>query len=66
MGVPDELKGTEVVCFVVLHPGHAADQDLRAALVQTVVAALGRVDRPRQCSLWTTCPRLEVPRFCVG
>lgn len=47
IGVPDELKGTDVVCFVVLHPGVTADEALRAALVNAVVAALGKVDRPR-------------------
>jgi acetyl-CoA synthetase len=47
VGIPDELKGTEVICFVVLHAGHAADEALRAALVQTVVDALGKVDRPK-------------------
>ncbi|MDH5673298.1 MAG: AMP-binding protein [Myxococcales bacterium] len=48
VGVPDELKGTEVVCFVVLHPGHEESDDLRAALKSAVVEALGKVDRPRE------------------
>lgn len=47
VGVPDALKGTEVVCFVVLHPGVEASESLRAALVQCVVEALGKVDRPK-------------------
>ncbi|MBZ0137209.1 MAG: AMP-binding protein [Planctomycetes bacterium] len=47
IGVPDDLKGTEVVCFVVLHPNHKPSEDLRAELVQTVVNALGKVDRPK-------------------
>jgi acetyl-CoA synthetase len=47
VGVPDQLKGTEVVCFVVLHPHHAASERLRAELVQCVVDALGKVDRPK-------------------
>ena len=47
VGVPDELKGTEVVCFVVLHAGHEAGEALRGELVKTVVAALGKVDRPK-------------------
>jgi acetyl-CoA synthetase len=45
--VPDELKGTEVVCFVVLHPQHKPSEDLRKELVQAVVNALGKVDRPK-------------------
>lgn len=47
VGVPDALKGTELVCFVILHPGHAEDEALRRALLETVVAALGKVDRPK-------------------
>jgi acetyl-CoA synthetase len=47
VGVPDELKGTDVVCFVVLHRGFEESAELREALAQTVVAALGKVDRPR-------------------
>lgn len=46
VGVPDELKGTDVVCFVVLHPGIEETEALRAELVDAVVAALGKVDRP--------------------
>lgn len=47
IGVPDELKGTEVVCFVVLHKQFKPSEELRKELVQTVVNALGKVDRPK-------------------
>jgi acetyl-CoA synthetase len=47
IGVPDPLKGTDVVCFVVLHPGRTESEALRAELVQAVVSALGKVDRPK-------------------
>lgn len=49
IGVPDELKGTDVVCFVVLHKnrGFAETEDLRKQLIQQVVNALGKVDRPK-------------------
>jgi acetyl-CoA synthetase len=47
IGVPDEIKGTEVVCFVVLHPQFNVGEDLRARLSQAVVNALGKVDRPK-------------------
>ncbi|MEY4575946.1 MAG: hypothetical protein RL701_649 [Pseudomonadota bacterium] len=47
IGVPDALKGTEVVCFVVLHK-HAIESDtLRSELTQCIVDALGKVDRPK-------------------
>jgi acetyl-CoA synthetase len=45
--VPDELKGTDVVCFVVLHRDFDETAELREELSGTVVAALGKVDRPR-------------------
>ncbi len=47
IGVPDTLKGTEVVCFVVLHPGSKESESLREELVKQVVRALGKVDRPK-------------------
>jgi acetyl-CoA synthetase len=47
IGVPDPLKGTEVVCFVVLHPGRDESDALRGELSQVVVNALGKVDRPK-------------------
>jgi acetyl-CoA synthetase len=47
VGVPDDLKGTDVVCFVVLHRGFADTAELREELSRTVVAALGKVDRPK-------------------
>ncbi|MGD8860401.1 MAG: AMP-binding protein [Myxococcales bacterium] len=57
IGVPDPLKGTEVVCFVVLHPGHTAGDALRAELSQAVVAALGKVDRPRDVLFTDDLPK---------
>ena len=47
VGVPDRLKGTEIVCFVVLPPAHEPSEQLRSELGQAVVAALGKVDRPK-------------------
>ena len=47
VAVPDPLKGTDVVCFVVLHPGQVESDALRAELSQCVVHALGKVDRPK-------------------
>ena len=47
IGVPDDLKGTELVCFVVLHSGEEETDDLRNQLKAQVVEALGKVDRPR-------------------
>ena len=47
VGVPDALKGTDVVCFVVLRPAVQESEPLRNELVSAVVEALGKVDRPK-------------------
>jgi acetyl-CoA synthetase len=47
IGVPDSIKGTELVCFVVLHRSASESEALRNELVQCVVQALGKVDRPK-------------------
>ncbi|KAA0208636.1 AMP-dependent synthetase [bacterium] len=49
IGVPDKIKGQDVVCFVVLHRGRGYEEseNLRKELIEQVVAALGKVDRPK-------------------
>jgi acetyl-CoA synthetase len=47
VGVPDPIKGTDVVCFVVLHKHARESEALRQELVQCVVRALGKVDKPK-------------------
>src|SRR3989475_8111931 len=42
IGVPDELKGEELVCFCVLRPGHAPGEALRAELKALVAGARGQ------------------------
>ncbi len=46
IGVPHDIKGTEIVCFAVLAPGVAPSETLRSELEATVVVRLGKVDRP--------------------
>ena len=47
MGVPDELKGEVVVCFVVLRPGVGSSAVLAEELKDLVAGALGKPLRPR-------------------
>ena len=47
IGVPDEIKGTEIVCFAVLAPGLEPSAELASELENAVVERLGKVDRPR-------------------
>ena len=46
IGVPDEVKGEKVWCFVVLRPGIEPDEQLRAALRARVATALGKAFTP--------------------
>ena len=57
VGVPDELKGEALVCFVVLRPGHAASEALAETLKDEVAAALGRPLRPEAVNFVHDLPR---------
>lgn len=47
IGVPDEVKGEAVVCFVVLRPGYEPAEPLREAIRDTVVRQLGKALQPK-------------------
>ncbi len=47
IGVPDELKGEALVCFVVLKAGVSDSAALREALAARVTAELGKALRPK-------------------
>jgi len=57
IGVPDELKGEALVCFVVLRAGHDGTPELAAQLKDEVAAALGRPLRPKSVSFVSDLPR---------
>ncbi len=46
IGVPDEVKGEKIWCYVVLKPETSADEQLRADLRASVTAALGKAFAP--------------------
>ncbi|REJ80094.1 MAG: AMP-dependent synthetase [Acidobacteria bacterium] len=48
VGVPHDVKGTGIVCFVVLKPGFEPSDDLASELSEAVVDRLGKVDRPER------------------
>jgi acetyl-CoA synthetase len=48
IGVPHEIKGEAVVCFVVLRPASEPSDALRQELVDRVAAALGKALRPEK------------------
>ncbi len=57
IGVPDEIKGEALVCFVVLRPGVADSDALRTALAERVGAAMGRALRPKAVLAIAELPR---------
>jgi acetyl-CoA synthetase len=54
---PDEVKGTVPIAFVVPRAGHSDSAELRAALTQAVVDAVGAIARPARVLVVPTVPR---------
>ncbi|NUM48284.1 MAG: AMP-binding protein [Anaerolineales bacterium] len=48
IGVPHEIKGSELVVFCVMNPGFQAREALRTELKQMVVEAMGKALAPKQ------------------
>jgi acetyl-CoA synthetase len=46
IGVPHEVKGEAIVCFVVLRPGHAPTESLRKELSERVGSQMGKALKP--------------------
>ena len=57
IGVPDEVKGSEVVAFVVTEPAHAETEALRSALMQVLVEELGKPLKPREILFVDALPK---------
>jgi acetyl-CoA synthetase len=48
VGVPHEIKGEAVVCFVVLKPGQGPSEPLRAELTDRVAQQMGKALKPER------------------
>jgi len=57
VGVPDELKGEALVCFVILRPGGKPSDELENELKDLVAGALGKPLRPHAVHFVTDLPR---------
>src|SRR3981081_3290414 len=57
IGVPDELKGEALVCFVILRPNRKASEQLATELQDLVANALGKPLRPSAVHFVTDLPR---------
>jgi acetyl-CoA synthetase len=57
VGIPDEVKGESIWCFVVLSPGFAPSDELAAAIRTNVAAALGKSFAPDRVRFVHDLPR---------
>ncbi|HVS48908.1 MAG TPA: AMP-binding protein [Candidatus Dormibacteraeota bacterium] len=57
IGVPDELKGEALVCFVILRPNRVASDQLAVELQDLVANALGKPLRPKAIHFVGDLPR---------
>ncbi len=57
VGVPHEIKGEAIACFVVLRPSYEPSEELRLELAEAVVKRLGRIDRPEKVLFVSDLPK---------
>jgi len=57
IGVPDEMKGQALVCFVVLRPGSAPATELVARLTALVIDRLGKPLKPKAIEFVRDLPK---------
>jgi acetyl-CoA synthetase len=66
IGVPDEIKGEAIVCFVVLQPGYQESEALASELGEAVVRALGKTLRPRGVLFTRALPKTRSAKIVRG
>lgn len=66
IGVPDELKGEDVVVFVVLKPATEESEELRRELSDSVVAHLGKTLRPKEVRFVDALPKTRSAKIVRG
>jgi len=57
IGIPDEIKGEDIVCFVVLQPGYNPNEKLREELKDQVVKIMGKALKPRDIKFVKDLPK---------
>ena len=66
VGVPDELKGEDIVVFVVLRPGVEESEALRRRLSDAVVEHLGKTLRPKAVRFVDALPKTRSAKIVRG
>ncbi len=57
VGKPDEIKGEEIVAFVILEGGHEGSDELAKALKKHVVGEIGAIARPGEIRFAEALPK---------
>jgi len=63
IGRPDELKGEEIVVFVVVKDGCAADNSLADEIVRRVEDSIGRFARPEEVRVVSELPKTRTGKL---
>jgi acetyl-CoA synthetase len=66
IGVPHEVKGESVVCFVVLRPGREPSEPLREELKGQVVKHLGKTLKPEALKFVKMLPKTRSAKIVRG
>ena len=66
VGVPDEIKGEDIVCFVVLKPGYKPDETLRQELKNQVIETMGKTLKPRDIKFVRDLPKTRSAKIVRG
>jgi len=57
IGVPDILKGSDIICFVILKDGYEPCEELKASIAQHVPKIMGKNLRPKAVEIVPDLPR---------
>jgi acetyl-CoA synthetase len=57
IGVPDEIKGEDIVSFVVLKPGYTPSEELKEELKKQVVKIMGKTLKPKDVRFVNDLPK---------
>ena len=63
IGVPHDIKGEGIVCFVVLRPGFSPSDALKDELKEAVGKELGKVDRPEEIRFVSMLPKTRTAKI---
>ena len=66
IGVPHEIKGEGLVCFVVLYPSIDESEELRVTLKQQVVDVMGKTMRPEDVRFVDALPKTRSAKIVRG